>query len=125
MTIDYRSLAEKLLRPERPRLAEVIAIVNASEGLSDAWETLALREASRLISGRAGPFGLDDYPGLSSATYIIVESLDGWDANGLKAIASAITANARAAVALFSTTLRWFPASHAFSKGAIPNLSLF
>lgn len=27
-------------------------------------------------------------------------------------------------IALFSTTLRWFPASHAFSKGAIPNLSL-
>ena len=26
-------------------------------------------------------------------------------------------------IALFSTTLRWFPASHAFSKGAIPNLS--
>jgi alanyl-tRNA synthetase len=68
-------------------------------------EALALREASRLISGRAGPFGLDDHPGLSNATYVIVESLDGWDANGLKAIASAITANARAAVALFSTTL--------------------
>ena len=26
-------------------------------------------------------------------------------------------------IALFSTTLRWFPASHAFSKGAVPNLS--
>ena len=26
-------------------------------------------------------------------------------------------------IALFSTTLRWFPASHAFSKGALPNLS--
>jgi peptide/nickel transport system permease protein len=26
-------------------------------------------------------------------------------------------------IALFSTTLRWFPASHAFSKGAMPNLS--
>jgi peptide/nickel transport system permease protein len=26
-------------------------------------------------------------------------------------------------IALFSSTLRWFPASHAFSKGALPNLS--
>lgn len=27
-------------------------------------------------------------------------------------------------ISLFSTTLRWFPASHAFSKGAIPNFSI-
>jgi peptide/nickel transport system permease protein len=27
-------------------------------------------------------------------------------------------------IALFSTTLRWFPASHAFSKGALPNFSV-
>ena len=26
-------------------------------------------------------------------------------------------------ISLFSTTLRWFPASHAFSKGVLPNLS--
>jgi alanyl-tRNA synthetase len=35
---------------------------------------------------------------------VVVEALDGWDASGLKAIASAITAGTRAAVALFSTT---------------------
>jgi peptide/nickel transport system permease protein len=28
------------------------------------------------------------------------------------------------AISVFSTTLRWFPASHAYSKGAVPNLSL-
>ena len=67
-------------------------------------ETLAAHEASRLISGRGGPFGQDDYPGLANAIYIVVDTLDGWDANGLKAIASAITQRTRAAVALFSTT---------------------
>jgi alanyl-tRNA synthetase len=63
-------------------------------------ETLAGHEATRLTTEaarRAGPFGSDEI-------HVIVEALDGWDANGLKAIASAITANARAAVALFSTT---------------------
>jgi alanyl-tRNA synthetase len=35
---------------------------------------------------------------------VIVEALEGWDANGLKAIASAISTGTRTAVALLSTT---------------------
>jgi len=57
-------------------------------------ETLAGHEAARLV--RDAQYGLD--------IHVVVEALDGWDANGLKAIASAITAGTRAAVALFSTT---------------------
>jgi alanyl-tRNA synthetase len=34
---------------------------------------------------------------------VIVEALDGWDVNGLKAIATHVTAQANAVVALFST----------------------
>src|SRR5581483_2567364 len=37
------------------------------------------------------------------AAPIVVEALEGWDANGLKAIAAGITARTSAAVALFST----------------------
>jgi alanyl-tRNA synthetase len=56
-------------------------------------ETLAGHEAARLAA--AAP---------SADTRIIVDAIDGWDASGLKAIASAITAGTRAAVALLSTT---------------------
>jgi alanyl-tRNA synthetase len=35
---------------------------------------------------------------------VVVEALEGWDASGLKAIASAITTGTRMAVALLSTT---------------------
>ena len=59
-------------------------------------ETLAGHEAARLAREARGASGEE--------TLLIVEALDGWDANGLKAIASAITAGTRAAVALFSTT---------------------
>ena len=48
-------------------------------------EALASHEAARL------------------AAPVVVEALDGWDANGLKAIAAGITARTSAAVALFST----------------------
>ena len=54
-------------------------------------EVLAGHEAARLLSRWSGPFGLDDYPGGATALHIVVEALDGWDGNGLKAIASAIT----------------------------------
>jgi alanyl-tRNA synthetase len=57
-------------------------------------EALASQEAARLI--RACELG-------SGAALVIVEALDGWDANGLKTIATHIAAQANAAVALFST----------------------
>ena len=57
-------------------------------------EALAAHEAARLIS--ACEVG-------SGAALVIVEGLDGWDVNGLKAIATHIAAQANAAVALFST----------------------
>jgi alanyl-tRNA synthetase len=71
-------------------------------------ETLAGHEAARLAREARGARGASEASGASGAsreeTLLIVEALDGWDANGLKAIASAITAGTRAAVALFSTT---------------------
>ena len=57
-------------------------------------ETLAGHEAARLAAAAPAIDGVR----------VVVEALDGWDANGLKAIASAITAGTRTAVALFSTT---------------------
>jgi alanyl-tRNA synthetase len=60
--------------------------------LKKLHESLAVHEAARL-AGEAAGFGT-----------VIVEALDGWDANGLKAIASAITSRTSAAVALFSTS---------------------
>jgi alanyl-tRNA synthetase len=57
-------------------------------------EALAAHEAARLIG--ASEVG-------SGAALVIVDALDGWDANGLKAIATHIAAQANAAVALFST----------------------
>jgi alanyl-tRNA synthetase len=56
-------------------------------------EALASHEAARLIG--ACEVG-------SGAALVIVEALDGWDPNGLKAIATHITAQANAALALFS-----------------------
>ena len=61
-------------------------------------ETLASHEAERLIgAGEAGEASS------ASGAMVIAEALDGWDANGLKAIATHVTAQARAAVALCST----------------------
>ena len=59
-------------------------------------ETLAGHEAARLVkSAKAdGPAG----------AHVVVEAPEGWDANGLKAIAAAITAGSHVAAALFSTT---------------------
>jgi alanyl-tRNA synthetase len=57
-------------------------------------EALASHEAARLI-------GASDVG--SGAALVIVEAVDGWDPNGLKAIATHIAAQANAAVALFST----------------------
>jgi alanyl-tRNA synthetase len=54
--------------------------------LKKCQEQLASHEAARL----AGP--------------VVVEALDGWDANGLKSIAVGITSRTSAAVALFSTS---------------------
>ena len=57
-------------------------------------EALASHEAARLVGVSESGSG----PAL-----VIVEALDGWDANGLKAIATHIVAQANSAVALFST----------------------
>jgi alanyl-tRNA synthetase len=57
-------------------------------------EELASHEAARLID--ACELG-------GRAAVVIVEALDGWDANGLKAIATHIAAQANSAVALFSS----------------------
>jgi alanyl-tRNA synthetase len=57
-------------------------------------EELVSHEAARLI-------GVSEVG--SGAALIIVEALDGWDANGLKAIATHIAAQANAVIALFST----------------------
>ena len=57
-------------------------------------EALAAHEGARLIG--ACEVG-------SGAALVIVEALDGWDVNGLKAIATHVTAQANAVVALFST----------------------
>jgi alanyl-tRNA synthetase len=57
-------------------------------------EALAAHEAARLIA--ASDVG-------SGAAVVIVGALDAWDANGLKAIATHIVAQANATVALFST----------------------
>ena len=56
-------------------------------------ERLAQHEAARLAADSPDPAGL----------HVVVQALDGWDAAGLKAIAVAITARTRAAVALLST----------------------
>jgi len=57
-------------------------------------EALASHEAARLIG--ASEVG-------SGAALVVVEALDGWDASGLKGIATHIAAQANAVVALFST----------------------
>jgi len=57
-------------------------------------EALTSHEAARLI-------GASDVG--SGAAVVIVEALDGWDVSGLKAIATHITAQANAAIALLST----------------------
>jgi len=56
-------------------------------------ESLAAHEAARLVS-EAG--------GAGTASVVIVDALDGWDANGLKMIAAEIAQHRSAAVALFS-----------------------
>jgi alanyl-tRNA synthetase len=59
-------------------------------------ETLADHEAARLMARAKadGPAG----------AHLVVEALEGWDASGLKAIASAIIGGNRVTAALFSTT---------------------
>lgn len=56
-------------------------------------EMLAVHEAARLLAAAPESDGIR----------IVVESLDGWDAAGLKSIAAAMTKQGRAAVALFSS----------------------
>lgn len=70
--------------------AEAKELRRQVKGLQD---TLATHEAARLLA---------EAP-VVAGTRVIVKSLQGWDANGLKAIASAMTAADRAAVALFSS----------------------
>jgi alanyl-tRNA synthetase len=55
-------------------------------------ESLAAHEAARLVAAAGG------------AGEVVVDALDGWDASGLKMIATEITQHARTAVALFSAS---------------------
>jgi alanyl-tRNA synthetase len=73
-------------------------------------EALAAHEAARLIS--VSEVG-------SGAAQVIVGALDGWDANGLKAIATHIVAQVNAAVALFSAT-----SPHAVVVARSPGMSV-
>ena len=57
-------------------------------------EALAVHEAARLIAGASD----------TATARVIVERLEGWDAAGLKAIASAITSQATSAVVLLSAS---------------------
>lgn len=58
-------------------------------------DELAFHEATRLV---------DVGDAEQRATLVVVQALDGWDASGLKAIATQVTARANATVALFSKT---------------------
>jgi alanyl-tRNA synthetase len=62
--------------------------------ISRQHEALAVHEAARLLAG------MPDTPGNRT----VVTALEGWDAAGLKAIASAMTSQAKAAVVLLSAT---------------------
>jgi alanyl-tRNA synthetase len=62
--------------------------------LKHLQEALATYEAARLVA---------DAP-LSGSTRLVTAALAGWDAAGLKAVASAATASPDVVVALFSTT---------------------
>jgi alanyl-tRNA synthetase len=64
---------------------------DARRRLKDLQSRLASFEASAL-AGRAGPHG---------ASRVVVEALEGWDANGLKAIASAISSRPGHVAVLF------------------------
>ena len=70
-------------------------------------ETLAGHEAARLMADMADHSSSADARRANAegpGAHVVVEALEGWDANGLKAIAAAITVRSRVAVALFSTT---------------------
>ena len=67
------------------------------KSISRQQDALAVHEATRLLAA-AGSAAAD------SKRRVVVEALDGWDATGLKAIASAMTAQAAVAVALFSSS---------------------
>jgi alanyl-tRNA synthetase len=62
--------------------------------VSKLQQDLASHEAVRLVAAAPGPAGVR----------VVVHALDGWDAAGLKAIATASIAHARSAVALFTST---------------------
>jgi alanyl-tRNA synthetase len=62
--------------------------------ISRLQEALAVHEAARLFGEAAAPAG----------TRVVVASLDGWDAPGLKAVASAMTGIGPVATALFSSS---------------------
>lgn len=62
--------------------------------LKQTQDALATHEAARLVATAA----------VVGTTRVIVEALDGWDASGLKAMASAAIASESVVVALFSTT---------------------
>ncbi|HKE82763.1 MAG TPA: DHHA1 domain-containing protein [Vicinamibacterales bacterium] len=66
----------------------------ARKDLARLQQQLAVHEASRLLTHARDVNGVR----------VVVEALDGWDAVGLRAIASGLTAHERVATALFTST---------------------
>jgi alanyl-tRNA synthetase len=84
-----------VLPPELPGAIERLQtdVKDLRKTIGRQQEALAVHEAARLLADTA------ETPG----GRIVIEALEGWDAAGLKAIASAMTAQARAAVVLISS----------------------
>jgi alanyl-tRNA synthetase len=73
-----------------------LEVKDLRRALKKFQEAVASQEADRLIANAQEG---------GAASLVIVEALDGWDAAGLKAVATHIAARRSAAVALFSTTV--------------------
>ena len=91
-----RSIRLLSVQPEELPTGIERALTEAKElrrAIKQLQEQLAVHEAARLV--REAP--------VLAGTHTVVAVLDGWDAAGLKAIASAAAAHSRVAVTLFST----------------------
>ncbi len=98
----YRDAVAGSVRSLSVLPAELAAAVERMQGegkelrktIKNLQESLATHEAARILAGAAE----------SGGVRVAVQVLDGWDAPGLKAIASAMAAPGRAAVALVSAS---------------------
>jgi alanyl-tRNA synthetase len=103
-SVDGSVRALSVLPPELPAAIERMQAEagDLRRTIKRFQEALARHEAARLIARTAAPS--ESAASDTAGVHVVVEALDGWDPNGLKTIASAITAGTRGAVALFSTT---------------------